>query len=103
MFRLKSSQMIRLFRRKALEHKPAAAILRFTGGVGVEGIATAFNRQCQFKRISHDCRLQSLLCVQTRGLLLLPEAGLAKSEYRVTAIAFLKIILFCGSRLPGFG
>src|SRR5499426_4476069 len=86
--------MIGLLRRQALEHQPAAAVFRFAGGIGIEGIAAAFNSQCQFERISHDGCLQPLLCVQTRRLLLLPEAELAKTEYRITAVAFLKVILF---------
>src|SRR5262245_46524702 len=85
--------MIGLLRRQALEHQPAAAIFRFAGGIGIEGIAAAFNSQCQFERISHDGCLQPLLCVQTRRLLLMPEAELAKAENGLPALAFLKYIL----------
>src|SRR5262249_8606332 len=96
MFCLKTPQVIGFFRGEALEHESATSVFCLARGVCIKRIAAAFDRERQFKRVTDNRGLQTLLFVQSGRLFLFPHARLTKAEYGVTAVSFLEFVLFGG-------
>ena len=86
--------MIRLFRRKALEHLPASRVLRLTGRIRVERVTAAFDGQRQFERIANDSGLHPFLFAKAGSLLLFSLARLAVSEDRIPAVFLVETVFF---------